>query len=69
MVAVPVVPPIVPLPLVPTLITAELLELNEVDAVLSVPFSDAVKLIADPVGVVERLIVVPRLEFIVSTVD
>jgi len=51
------------------LMIAELLEVKLVEAVLSVPFSDAVKLIAVPVGLVVRLMVVPKLEFSVSVVD
>ena len=66
---VPVVPPSVPLPLVDMLMIAVLLEVNVVDAVLSVPFRDAVMVIPVPAGLVDRLMVVPKLEFSVSVVD
>lgn len=68
-VTTPEVPATVPLPFVPTLMMEELLEVNEVDAVLSVPFRVAVKLIAAPVPVLDRLMVVPKLDVIVSVVD
>src|ERR1700751_335476 len=69
MVAVPVVPPKVTLLPLVMLIMLELLEVNVVELVLSVPFSVAVKVTAVPVGLVARLMVVPRLEVMVSEVD
>ena len=69
MVAVPVVPPTVPLLPLVMLMMLELLEVNVVELVLSVPFSVAVNVMAVPVGLVARLMVVPRLEVMVSEVD
>jgi hypothetical protein len=68
-VTVPVVPPTVPLLPLEMVIMLELLEVNVVELVLSVPFSVAVKVMAVPVGLVARLMVVPKLEVRLSEVD
>jgi hypothetical protein len=64
MVAVPVLPPIVPVPAVGTvmLMIAELLEVNDVFAVTLVPFSVAVKVTVVPSGALVRLIGVAGLD-------
>ena len=70
MVTVPVVPAMVPLllPLV-MLMMAELLDVNVVELVLSVPFSEAVKLIGVLAGLVVKLIGLAGLLVRVRLVD
>jgi len=70
MVTVPVVPAMVPLllPLV-MLMMAELLDVNVVELVLSVPFSEAVKLIGVFAGLVVKLIGLAGLLVSVRLVD
>jgi hypothetical protein len=70
MVTVPVVPPIVP-EVVPDgmLMMAELLDVNVVELVTGFPFNVAVNETGVFIGFVARLIVVPKLEVMVSEVD
>jgi len=69
MVTVPVVPPIVPVEPLVMLMMLELLDVNVVDPVVSVPFSVDVKVIWVFAGLVAKLMVVPKLEVMVSVVD
>ena len=69
MVTVPVVPPIVPLLPLVMLMMAELLDVNVVEVVLSVPFSEAVKLIGVFAGLVVKLIGLAGLLVRVRLVD
>ena len=67
-VTVPVVPAIVPVEPLVILMMLELLDVNVVEEVTSLPFSEAEKVIAVPLGSVARLMVVPKLELMVSVV-
>jgi hypothetical protein len=69
MVTVPVVPPTVPLAPLEMLMMLELLEVKVVELVTSFPFKVAVNVMAVVAGFVARLIVVPKLDVMVSVVD